>query len=1154
MKKEITMFESKSWAIQPYKEVINSMIDKERGSLKWLNLIDLGYIPKDLFDNLRDFESFDIFKGYKSVEVILKEIEGLNRKGFVNNSNIFDDFDYPILSNYSKLFLNKEGKKLLNKDKKLLSLDNKIDLGKWSYNLIMIELLYILEVGLKKTSLGLELLDKTGVYSGEESLNLSDLIEEYKVLIRVVMSKIEPSIKHKIQKGGITVIHNTYTGFDTEYQNIDLKYNELLSVQLAINNKISLKIPMVKDYDFSNVDTLSGKIYPIKVDYKGLIDYKKIGFMINEGIKSIRSLKYNDYDSSITKIINMLKDKKVSYTEIEEKSCIFFSFERTPITTWFNVVDEEGISFQELVRKSNGIAQGKINIEWLRILKILKDIHNDQEISINEETEIEEENILKNIEKSIDSEKTMNLLNLDEKQDKIRKYTRTRMQSFSKEVISVTEVKNNYFIGHLTRADLSLLKDFEYFKDDLDIINGCFVTISKPILIDGVNVYIRDTMLLAPGSKKSLAAIGSLYDKKLNKIQIYDRIKNMKLFLKEEPVLFEEYAIQDSVITLIHACFMEDFNFRIGSVGIPLTLSTLSRNYILNKWRLLDYKGYQITHDFLLGDASKSQTPKGLNLTSTTGVKMSLYISNYKGGRNESFMYGIDNETIWIDYDLTSAYTTAMAMLGDPCYSKGRIIKEEELLKMSKNDILYSYTAIKCSFKFPDSVKYPSIPCYLDKTTTFYPLKGSAILTGPEYLLAIEQDCVINIEEIYHIPFTRKILGKEEVIVKPFEGCIRELQSKRRIYPKGSINNLIYKDIGNSIYGLTVKGMGNNMKYDIKSKQTIRMNSGILSNPIIASWTTALIRSVIGELLHDIQKLEGKIVSVTTDGFLTNIKDLESVVQGIKHKEDFSLFVEFKKMRCILSNNDTGLEIKKTTKGIVSWSTRGQFSKEGELKASTGFQNKDYTFDELDILFKDTMNSEGKKLDFVQTSLRSAIDIYKKGGHVTPTYSDRIFRMWFDNRRTIKIPLDLVDYFKDSNKIDYSNILLDSNPLKDLDEGKLYRFYGNLNKTTIYEKKASNKVSNVYKSYLDLAIRNFLKGLMNNSYNLKRDLFENYKDIIDYIHQYKPTYKLTPNILAQMKRKGVIKRPVLKNNETLDFVEYIKIKFPNFDEDLFFKK
>lgn len=43
---------------------------------------------------------------------------------------------------------------------------------------------------------------------------------------------------------------------------------------------------------------------------------------------------------------------------------------------------------------------------------------------------------------------------------------------------------------------------------------------------------------------------------------------------------------------------------------------------------------------------------------------------------------------------------------------------------------------VNCDFEFPSNVKYPSIPCYVDKTTTVYPLKGTAFLTGPEFLLA----------------------------------------------------------------------------------------------------------------------------------------------------------------------------------------------------------------------------------------------------------------------------------------------------------------------------------------------------------------------------------------------------------------------------------
>lgn len=40
------------------------------------------------------------------------------------------------------------------------------------------------------------------------------------------------------------------------------------------------------------------------------------------------------------------------------------------------------------------------------------------------------------------------------------------------------------------------------------------------------------------------------------------------------------------------------------------------------------------------------QTPKGLFAGGDVGLHMSYYIGNYKGGRNESFMYGSENETL----------------------------------------------------------------------------------------------------------------------------------------------------------------------------------------------------------------------------------------------------------------------------------------------------------------------------------------------------------------------------------------------------------------------------------------------------------------------------------------------------------------------------
>ena len=94
------------------------------------------------------------------------------------------------------------------------------------------------------------------------------------------------------------------------------------------------------------------------------------------------------------------------------------------------------------------------------------------------------------------------------------------------------------------------------------------------------------------------------------------------------------------------------------------------------------------------------------------------------------------------------------------------------------------------------------------------------------------------------------------------------------------------------------------------------MKGDDLSNPLIDYWTTSFIRSIIGECLHAISKIGGKVVSVTTNGFITNLENLESKIEG-----NF-LLKEFKNIRLSLSNNNSGLELKSTGKGVISGSTR----------------------------------------------------------------------------------------------------------------------------------------------------------------------------------------------------------------------------------------
>lgn len=57
----------------------------------------------------------------------------------------------------------------------------------------------------------------------------------------------------------------------------------------------------------------------------------------------------------------------------------------------------------------------------------------------------------------------------------------------------------------------------------------------------------------------------------------------MRLLLEKDKALFEKYALKDAEITLKHANEMEDFNNTVKRVGVPITLSSIGKQYVLEK-------------------------------------------------------------------------------------------------------------------------------------------------------------------------------------------------------------------------------------------------------------------------------------------------------------------------------------------------------------------------------------------------------------------------------------------------------------------------------------------------------------------------------------------------------------------------------------------
>ncbi|KAI5849914.1 hypothetical protein GGS23DRAFT_591647 [Durotheca rogersii] len=158
----------------------------------------------------------------------------------------------------------------------------------------------------------------------------------------------------------------------------------------------------------------------------------------------------------------------------------------------------------------------------------------------------------------------------------------------------------------------------------------------------------------------------------------------------------------------------------------------------------------------------------------------------------------------------------------------------------------------------------------------------------------------------------------------PFRSIIKGLQRKRRGYKKKTFYNYMYKEIGNSIYGQVSMGLSGKKSFDIKTNTYVRREGGLLSNPILASYITGFTRALIGECLHNIHLLGGRVISVTTDGFIADVKDLENKLLAM-NSDNLQCLYLYKDIRKLLTTfeedapDDKALEIKNIeTKGILS--------------------------------------------------------------------------------------------------------------------------------------------------------------------------------------------------------------------------------------------
>jgi hypothetical protein len=845
----------------------------------------------------------------------------------------------------------------------------------WSSNIIYLTLLIQIQ-------LDIESLRDQNEFVIADRLNY---LEKYHIELR----RLLPSyIRNFLKPSSFRLVKRLYVGYDTEYQQLEHGINDIISSQLVITSTLGVKILNTNlTYDFSRGYTGTGQRYLIKINDK-LMDYPTL----LDTFKDLLNLMKPDISQTL--------ELQNNFDNLVSEGKLVKDLDKSNNPSYFLPVNND----KESRKKYLEVFKLFSREEGYSIKELIKDIeHNGESLLNYNATQLKElfpNNVSKNLFKSIKCH-------------------------------NHTEV---FLLCHFSIADLSILTDYEDFKQQFDILRKSLTSATKPFRVNNVTLYLRDTANLCDPRTK-LENLGDIYE--LPKLDLpkgsYSRIRKLS---EENPDLFKEYGIRDSLIALVHGLELQRFSLTvIQKYQIPIAIASLARDAYYNLLMKLGIPDYNQLGEYHIADFKNIFTSKGIQELGDIAAALPYFIGAYRGGRNESFAVGIDKNFQWSDQDLTGAYSTILSQLGIPDYRKVFSVNGTFPINKYLSDPTAdlgmvnwenSYAVFKINFEFPENVIYPNIPISIGKSATIFPLKGqNALASNYDLKVAKDNNCKYTVIDGYIIPYVKDKKGN---VIRPFLKVLSEwaILRKEAKAVGNRVLDLLYKLLGNGLYGQICTGLNNKRTFDARLG-IMRDNSYSRStNPIIGQAISGGIRATLSELLNEVDKLGGKIVSCTTDGFLNNLSNL--------HERDFNTPMAelFKAARGNITGKPELLEEKDHGVGIISWKTRGQCalggSKGGGI-AATGIQRGKYGVNFSDIII-DCFENNTDEILYIQDSLRGANDIYKEGGSVTMKKREQIFRLSHDSRRIIINPENL----------NTSSNLLFSKPHPGIESGLFARF------------------------------------------------------------------------------------------------------------------
>ncbi|PMN03900.1 hypothetical protein BCT41_08095 [Vibrio splendidus] len=467
-------------------------------------------------------------------------------------------------------------------------------------------------------------------------------------------------------------------------------------------------------------------------------------------------------------------------------------------------------------------------------------------------------------------------------------------------------------------------------------------------------LHLKDTLFLSPG-RCSLDVIGDAIG--IPKIKIPDgySIEKMSKLLKENKGVYEQYAIRDAEIAVKYGRYVEDFaltelNDVFEDEGsdeqrpasnrikyLPNTLGNLSVSLFKNVFADDYAKKVQVNDDSVLPASAslnnifgmeevisykwdernhRSIPNKLLVLSGERDRNEATARRCFFGGRNEDYYFGPSPVGKISDWDLAGAYTTGLVDILPVNYRAA--FSSTKIDDYLGHVMGFAYV----KFKFKEGTRFPSLPVRTEVYGLYYPLEGETYCTAPEIAVAYNMGCDIEILYGDIIPWA----DDAEPVFEPFTKVIRKLRKRH----KGTFEEKIVKDVGNTLYGKIASGVGfQRNKFDTKTGLSKASGTSPVTNSYFSSHVTGFIRGVLSELLANVD--EGVTVySATTDGLLTDLDNADSMLideYRVNGKTYQSTTARFKAL-CAKFGDDEALVLKHQVKQIIAMKTRGQLTAE----------------------------------------------------------------------------------------------------------------------------------------------------------------------------------------------------------------------------------